>query len=339
MQFRVDIDDRRFEKLTKLAEKRGLVAAELACQIVRTFTDRHGPRREALQAYDHILTKRQRDVLWCLFDFLAMTSQQISRIFSSSPENEGTYTSKCVNTLVELDLVERHDLDFQPHAYSRTVFTLAPQTVYVLEVARRGPRDVRTVRRPYPPALLEPYRLPHHLAVIDTAVAFKALRNLPFGELVEFDIGIEYRFPWLGSLRRIRPDGHGLWDDREFLHSFIVEVVRSRQLEHLIRKVRAYCYWQQSKAFQRDEGTYTVPPVLFMTSPRFYNDVFRGIVHGVLAAHETVQAAARNLVFAVALLDDLVAEGPCANVWSLPLQGVEGVTFQELLLLLGNKHI
>jgi len=337
MNFRVDLDQDRFEKLSKLAERRGVVTAELACQVVRSYIDKRGPRREALQAYDYQLTERQRDVLWTLHDFQAMTFRQIDRAFSSSPESEGTYTSKCLVSLVELDLAERHHLDFQPYGYDRTIFTLTPQTVYVLEVARRGPRGVRVVRRPYPPQLLTPRQLSHHLMTVDVGVAFKSPKNRALGELVEWSMQSEYRFPYMGSLRRIIPDAHGLWDSGdEFIHSFIVEVVRSRQEAHLVRRIRNYNYWQQAKAFEKDEGTRTVPPILFITTSHLHQEVFRSIVFGTLAAHVGVAEAARNLVFGLAVLDDLVEMGPCAPVWSLPLQSEDGLEFGEVCVRLSK---
>lgn len=337
MHFRVDLDEQRFTKLSKLAEKRGVVAAELACQITRSFIDRQGPRREALQAYEYRLTKRQQDFLWLLHDFQVMTVEQISRLFSDEPD--GAYPRRCLQELVHHDLAIRHDLAYKPSGYrTNTVYSLSPSGVYVCEVISRGPRNIRTVRKPFPEQILQPYRLPHHLMTVDVGVSFKSLRNREFGELMEWNLKVEYRFPWQGALRKIIPDGHGLWCTDEFLNSFIVECVRSRQYAHLMRRIRNYNYWQQSKAFEKDEGTHTVPPILFITTPSLHQEVFRAIVFGTLAAHVGVAEAARNLVFGLAVLDDLKAEGPFANIWEAPLQGTGPLGFQELLLLLGNRE-
>ena len=340
------LDNGRYQELCAIAQKENMEVGDLLKYIVDSHLENRPTRLEAIQGYD-TLTEREKNVHWNLYRFRLMTREQVGNIYSNSPHNESAnnYAGECLQTLVQHDLAERHILDFKPPGRRTSVFySLTELGVYIGEVLRRGPRGINRVRRPFPPELLTPHWFPHHLDLVDVGVSFASVRNEPYGELLEWehDGDFSFKFPWKGSLRRLRPDAKGLWYPKKSPpYSFILELVRSRgQFTHLKKIVKTYIYFWESGAFVREEGSYIFPLILFIASrTKTYGEILRAITHGVRASRIDTSNVARHIVIGLAQLEDLTEFGPFSQVWVAPLQGKTNLRFSDLYSLLLNNEV
>lgn len=325
------VQNDRDKKLFKASEKEGITPEELILRIVDNHLARNTSRNDYLRAYDS-LTPRQQELHHLLYFLRLASRRQLGNAVSVhvNRESDAINAVRCLENMADKGLVEVHNpLGVQP----RHLFALSTAGVFVGDVLR-GHWNKKT-RKPFPPELLQPTRIEHHLNLVDTAVSFISPGNRN-GKLIEWshDGETRYRFVHLGTKHVIVPDGVGLWMNDEGVYPLHFELHGANTTKAVIAKVRKYSAFITSGSYIR--GCLTVPPVLIVTRRYQTGTMGRAVVAGTLKAHLSIQAAAKRMVFGVCHLTELVERGPFSAIWYLPLQAANETTLQDILTLAGK---
>lgn len=345
------LDEKRFERLRKLAEKKEIPLDQYLRETIELHVDertpgaKHDPdrlpRKEALKIYDTELTDIHRRIIMALYRYRLMTREQIARLIfeysiDSATHRAGQYLGTLQKRgLVQInELIKRENQKVQPETRKKHFYSLTDAGMYVI-LAHQGKKSITRIKKIIEDKLVSPNFIDHHLESVDCAISFDTARNKEPGKLLEWDGDgmVLYKFKHKGATHKIYPDGRGIWTNGEKSYLYLMELERRHASTHDVQeKIKKYVYFFQSREFTRFEGTYQFPTILLVAKDEHKMTVLRrAVTLGTLKAHSSIPHVAPYIVFGLTLLENLQSGSPFDPIWETPLQGGAGLTFYELV--------